>query len=1414
MASSAPDQQDAWRVTAQEAFDSIQNPPDDSDSESPIDRVITGSSGDEYSIASDPDDDDWETALRWNWDQVSKEMLDSIDWRKSARNVQKDPSAPKPLRPPPQKDDFKGVFSYVEYIPTWTSPRFDPDKEYFGVEGEDEITFQRWKSSFWSRLRPAQAMVDSFYNPTEMAKRYGIYPKRQDGRSRLSPLDSVSRKVLLDKPITTPNGTEKSFVDMKYYKWVYDHEYQSPENAPNVAAGQSFEDFLLERSRASEDAQQQDPSEVYEKLLLFHNQIRDDQEYQRAYFNEFTTDELLAQKVLHFRDDVGYDLQGVLHPLLRREKWITTEDRGDDIDTPKLLWSFGGNRGEWSAHDDTVWTALQPALQLLTRFLRLDAPVFTSMMDYRSQRPFDQVILWGRRAAGKRQRIAWFAEVDPNKSWACLARLHDLGFNSVEWVQTILEERLELVVGSAYRDQDGRCSSRHFAWTNLMGRIDVAPDIKTLSSNWRIRIEVAAEIIWPLLSPNFTQAEKLTCSFALAATLFHEFAHAITIALETMRVYPTLFSQKEFEPGSRLSHEEHHELMIANQEMPEDGSEPFFEYHTEAEAGFAVEAEIFGGTVYPIFHSSAGNTPDHFGILTTALNLSPFPRPRPVEVNNLPIDVLPDWTPPVLEFATPLPYDVTARLFTQRFWDMDYKRFGLEMLKLYPEGRITKGAVPRMAMHMVTALAPIFGKKRAHWMTRALRELNQKGFDTIANYLNEVCRQYVLPKVTRRNWYLESHRWPFDVARVQDCLDGVRVTGNRFLVAFAKLTEDEDQRRQTVRNFMSVAQQPTVAPAVSFEACFGHYMEQLTRSTEQTFFAFISWLKALERVMALRLQQSQFLVRSYLQLDISDRCTISEGRGKLLRGHMRKIVIVPYNKVKLCLVATVNFIQSRLDHETARKYVAELEASYGHLMSIAQMTEETMGYLKPANEHRNVDGAGATLAYLPSSTLDPAARAERLRPIAMADLEFVKSEQVKEIVSVFETIFRAQDGNEILSRDQATLDDKLDELSNLLGARGVGGVSAQAAVSDRQSRPPGGPGSGPGRGQRGAANMFKLGPKTGGSSRVTKQQKTTTTKLRKFHAETTVNRLFNRNPAGKSSRTTHTFQKSTALPNAPTITGSAQASTPFTQYASANAAMMGFPSQTPGQPSAFAAPAPPANPFDDSAMPARQQQRFPLFPHPFADQTTLNDDLTPAERNWGAQIAVAQLPNDMRSYRGRVAEMLEFDGAAAASALMTMASLGPPSQDGGPGNRRQALAVHAAVTQAVSATQPATAAAGPADLRSAAASMQPVQLLTATWAAAWTPSGAGAGAGAAAVSVTNQLAEYATRRMVQEGSQSQPQSTAPGGDGAASAAAPNPQAGEVPSWTQLSTVDRILGAVMVASGPDAMEIDDQDEETQ
>lgn len=48
--------------------------------------------------------------------------------------------------------------------------------------------------------------------------------------------------------------------------------------------------------------------------------------------------------------------------------------------------------------------------------------------------------------------------------------------------------------------------------------------LRNEGSKHTIRIQLAAEAIWPLLAPQYSKSEKMACSFGIANTLLHEFA--------------------------------------------------------------------------------------------------------------------------------------------------------------------------------------------------------------------------------------------------------------------------------------------------------------------------------------------------------------------------------------------------------------------------------------------------------------------------------------------------------------------------------------------------------------------------------------------------------------------------------------------------------------------------------------------------------------------------------------------------------------------------------------------------------------------------------------------------------------------------------------------------------------------------
>lgn len=115
--------------------------------------------------------------------------------------------------------------------------------------------------------------------------------------------------------------------------------------------------------------------------------------------------------------------------------------------------------------------------------------------------------------------------IDMALTYPEIRQLEALGFDWVHETMQVLLEKLTLDIGSAWILQgesdaadavDGVHEVDYMTYGNTQC-FDNGPDTK-------ISMVIAGDIIWPLLSPHFSESEKMTCSFSIASTLIHELA--------------------------------------------------------------------------------------------------------------------------------------------------------------------------------------------------------------------------------------------------------------------------------------------------------------------------------------------------------------------------------------------------------------------------------------------------------------------------------------------------------------------------------------------------------------------------------------------------------------------------------------------------------------------------------------------------------------------------------------------------------------------------------------------------------------------------------------------------------------------------------------------------------------------------
>lgn len=176
-------------------------------------------------------------------------------------------------------------------------------------------------------------------------------------------------------------------------------------------------------------------------------------------------------------------------------------------------------------HDDTLWTALQPALQIVSQVLNSQHPATWVWADIRKLRPVED----SRRSASNRYWKFFTSSelgVDvPSLSgealnWPDFIDICATGFDTTGYVCEILKRTIEWNIGGMWRiNADDGDSSRAFGTTSVE-RTEKTPG----EPPFKIEVYIAAEVVWPLLVDEYSTAEKASASMFVAATMLHELA--------------------------------------------------------------------------------------------------------------------------------------------------------------------------------------------------------------------------------------------------------------------------------------------------------------------------------------------------------------------------------------------------------------------------------------------------------------------------------------------------------------------------------------------------------------------------------------------------------------------------------------------------------------------------------------------------------------------------------------------------------------------------------------------------------------------------------------------------------------------------------------------------------------------------
>ncbi|CAN8102336.1 unnamed protein product [Discula destructiva] len=648
-----------------------------------------------------------------------------------------------------------GAWDFVEYVPAWTDPDWDSRFLYIqGAVAEDALTVQYAKPGLFQTQRPALLPADAQYGPSDAAKRWGFFPwqaKEQgndvpDGHSGVTP-------TLTNLPLDTSQRMEEriSVTAQEFQRELLDYE----KTAGVRATTQGFRQALMDKiHQLSEHAGNEAQVDYARALLTFMGSAREERnDYQRFLFGGSTTNELVERAAWTLDADASTDLALPLHDLVKRERWATASEsgRGTLENRPRIVYNVSNKQGEYTAHDETLWTAMQPALQLVSKVLSMNHPMTWAWADIRKTQPTrsaldemederDQVSDEDKSYGIKRKNLfALWPEFSGkeedldriSRSFEEMRKFCQLGFDSTRYACEILKRTIQWEIDSSFRVAVGETGDAAVEGLKRSYGASHIERTKDQDPPFRIQITISANFLWPLLVDEYSAAEKAATSFLVASTMLHELAHALCFARLQMcapAVPPAnvpLWQQLDPSwPQEILDYNNLHKTDIQHwlelhgrrwrteTSAPEKGflyhlDEAFVENQPTAEEGFATEWEYWGG----ILQNPSNNSSD-FGLwrflteVYSMLGLKSWASSNAVSNRKF--------------LSGVLSMQQYTRLYKTAFWDHQAMCFGHDAIK------VTSEALPALiyATHFRWQQARThFGAPAAAWMEQAWRRV-------------------------------------------------------------------------------------------------------------------------------------------------------------------------------------------------------------------------------------------------------------------------------------------------------------------------------------------------------------------------------------------------------------------------------------------------------------------------------------------------------------------------------------------------------------------------------------------------------------------------------------------------------------------------------------------------------------------
>ncbi|KAF5620473.1 hypothetical protein F52700_11201 [Fusarium sp. NRRL 52700] len=316
--------------------------------------------------------------------------------------------------------------------------------------------------------------------------------------------------------------------------------------------------------------------------------------------------------------------------------------------------------------NDRVWNAMQPAIQLASRFIETDDPFISSLLDITNRLWIDPRLFQNQPGQDRDKKIRFVPDLDPDdpSRLGGAKAVIDSGINprAATWQVLLRTIKIELASGfvSHGKQQRDHAAGNTDSWI-------------TYPFAYNLRVAIDCELVWPLINDTYSSSEKLKASLILATTIAHEMMHAFT-----RTPYAWLIDPATVGIVRRDQVQACHDLVdsMYDHRHRDLHGEPYYDEDPHQEAGHAFEEHVLGGGYWSFASDVAMLKP---ALLQTAAGLAAFTQNSEGDKNE----------PPVLQY--PLLRNIrlnhyirtedVQKYFTQSFWDVAIQKYGTAALR-------------------------------------------------------------------------------------------------------------------------------------------------------------------------------------------------------------------------------------------------------------------------------------------------------------------------------------------------------------------------------------------------------------------------------------------------------------------------------------------------------------------------------------------------------------------------------------------------------------------------------------------------------------------------------------------------------------------------------------------------------------